>query len=52
MELKRDGTAEEALAQIGERGYAEPFAADTRRVHLIGCAFDSRTRLLSDWLER
>ena len=52
MELKRDGTAEEALAQIEERGYAEPFAADARRVHLIGCAFDSRTRLLSDWLER
>ena len=50
MELKRDGTAEEALAQIEERGYAEPFAADARRVHLIGCAFDSRTRLLSDWL--
>ena len=52
MELKRDGTAEEALAQIGERGYAEPFSADPRQAHLIGCAFDSRTRLLSDWLER
>ena len=49
MELKRDGTAEEALAQIDERGYAAPFSADLRQVHLIGCAFDSRTRLLSGW---
>ena len=49
MELKRDGTAEEVLAQIEEHGYAAPFSADPRRVHLVGCAFDSRTRLLSDW---
>ena len=52
MELKRDGTAAGALDQIEANGYAAPFAADPRRVHLIGCAFDSRTRLLSDWLER
>ena len=52
MELKRDGTAMEALAQIDEHGYAAPFAADSRQLHLIGCAFDSRTRLLADWLER
>ncbi len=50
MELKRDGTAEEALAQIEANGYAEPFSADSRQVHRVGCAFDSRTRLLSDWL--
>lgn len=49
MELKRDGTAEEALDQIEANGYAEPFAADPRQVHLVGCSFDSRTRLLSDW---
>ena len=52
MELKRDGTAAEALAQIGERGYAAPFAADPRQVHLVGAAFDSGTRLLADWEER
>ena len=49
MELKRDGTAAEALAQIAERGYAAPFSADPRELHLVGCAFDSDTRLLSDW---
>jgi len=52
MELKRDGTAAEALAQIDERGYAEPFSADPRELHLIGAAFDSKTRRLADWLER
>ena len=52
IELKRDGTAAEALAQIEEKGYAEPFAADSRELHLIGCAFDSKIRLLADWEER
>jgi hypothetical protein len=51
FEFKRDGTAAEALAQIDERGYAAPFAADPRELHLVGCAFDSGTRLLSDWAE-
>ena len=49
MELKRDGTAAEALAQINNKGYARPFAADRREVCLIGCAFDSRSRQLTDW---
>jgi hypothetical protein len=48
MELKRDGTAADALAQIEANGYAEPFSADPRQVHRVGCAFDSRTRLLAD----
>ena len=52
IEFKRDGTAAEALAQAEARGYAAPFAADRRELHLVGCAFDSRTRLLSDWEER
>ncbi len=52
MELKRDGTAAEALMQIEATGYADPFSADPRQLHLIGCAFDSETRLLADWAER
>ncbi|MBO7673375.1 MAG: PD-(D/E)XK nuclease domain-containing protein, partial [Atopobiaceae bacterium] len=51
MELKRDGTAAEALAQIEGRGYAAPFSADPRELHLVGAAFDSNTRLLADWEE-
>lgn len=48
MEIKRDGTAAEALAQIDEHGYATPCEADSRELHLIGCAFNSNTRLFSD----
>ena len=51
MELKRDGTAAEALAQIDAKGYAAPYAADPRQLHLIGASFDSNTRLLADWEE-
>ena len=50
MELKRDGTAAEALAQVEERGYAAPFAADPRTLFRVGAAFDSEKRLLADWL--
>ena len=49
MELKRDGTAAEALAQIEERGYALRYAADHRALHRVGCSFDTETRLLSEW---
>ena len=48
FELKRDGTADEALAQIREKGYAKPYLADGRPVYLIGLAFDSKTRQLVD----
>ena len=52
FEFKRDGTAAEALAQIDARGYALPFSADPRELHVIGAAFDSQTRRLVDWQER
>ena len=48
FELKRDGTADEALAQIREKGYQAPYLADGRPVWAIGLAFDSRTRQLVD----
>ena len=49
FEFKRDGTAADALAQIEKKGYAAPFAADSRTLILVGCAFDSQTRRMSDW---
>ena len=48
FELKRDGTAADALGQIREKGYAKPYLADGRPVYLIGLAFDSKTRQLTD----
>ena len=49
FEFKRDGTVEEALRQIEEKGYALPFAADSRTLYKIGVSFDSRERNLIDW---
>ena len=48
FELKVDGTAQEALAQIKERGYAEPYKALGKPIHLIGLNFKSATHSLDD----
>ena len=48
FELKVDGTAQEALAQIKERGYAEPYRASGKPIHLIGLNFKSANHSLSD----
>ena len=49
MELKVDASAEEALAQIEEKGYARPFAADSRTLYKIGVNFSTVTRRVEDW---
>ena len=49
MELKLDGTADEALRQIEDRGYAAPFTADGRKVYKIGVNFSSETRGIEEW---
>ena len=48
FELKRDESAAAALAQVREKGYAEPYRADGRPVYLVGLNFDSQTRQLTD----
>ncbi len=48
FELKRGGTAQEALAQIRERGYAEPYRLPGKTVHLFGLAFDPAANALTD----
>ena len=42
MEFKLNGSADEALAQIREKGYAAPFAKDSRTVYKIGVNFSSQ----------
>ncbi len=49
FEFKRDKSAEEALRQIEEMGYAKPYAADRRRLLKIGVTFDSKERSISGW---
>lgn len=49
LEFKVDGTPEEALAQIREKGYARPFEIDKRTIYLIGANFSTQSRTLSAW---
>ena len=49
MELKLDGTSDEALAQIERKQYAAPFAADSRRLFKIGISFSTQTRKIEEW---
>ncbi len=50
MEFKLEGSAEEAMQQIEEKGYARPFAADRRKVYKIGINFSQETRNIEKWL--
>ena len=46
FELKVDKTAAEAIAQIKERGYAEPYKALGKPIYLIGLNFKSENHAL------
>jgi hypothetical protein len=50
MELKVNGTAQEALDQINTRGYAMPYQTDERRVVKIGISFNTEKRTVDDWV--
>ena len=50
MEFKLDGTAEEALQQIDERHYAQPFLSDARKLFKIGVNFGAKTRNIERWI--
>ena len=49
MELKLDGTVEEALKQIDDKGYAIPYEADGRRIVKVGIRFSSEERTIVEW---
>ena len=50
MEFKLEGSAEEALRQINEKNYAQPFATDPRKLFKIGINFSSQTRNIERWI--
>ena len=50
MEFKLNGTAEEAMAQINEKGYAQPFEKDGRQLFKIGVNFSNKTRNIEKWI--
>ena len=49
FEFKLDGTSEEALQQIRDRGYAKAYEADQRPIYIIGASFSSKTGTIEDW---
>lgn len=49
VEFKLDGTPEEALRQIEEKGYAKPFAMDSRKLYRIGVNFSLEKRSIDGW---
>lgn len=51
FEFKLNGSASEALHQIEEKHYAEPYLGDPRRVCCIGVDFSSETMTVKEWKE-
>ena len=49
IELKIDQTAAVALQQIEQRGYANAFAGDARKLFKIGINFSSEKKMIDDW---
>ncbi len=49
MEFKVNGSAEEALKQIEEKGYAQRYRAGKAQIIEIGASFSSRQRNIEEW---
>ena len=49
VELKIDNTADAALQQIEDKGYAKPFANDSRKIFRIGVSFSTKDRRIEEW---
>ena len=50
FEFKLNGTAEEALQQINDKGYDAPLKSDNRQIVKVGVEFSTETRNVKRWL--
>ena len=50
FEFKFNKSAEEALAQINEKGYADPFKSDGRQIVKVGVNFSTACRNIDRWV--
>ncbi|MCD7850218.1 MAG: ATP-binding protein [Parabacteroides sp.] len=50
FEFKLDGSAQDALRQIDEKGYLIPYTADGRKLIKVGVSFSAEERNLDKWL--
>ena len=51
FEVTTEGSAEDAIAQIKERGYLKKIRATKRPIHLVGVSFDEKSRNVKEWRE-
>ena len=49
FKLMSAGSADDAIAQIKEKGYAAQFKAEGKRIILIGSSFDEEERTIGEW---
>lgn len=49
IEFKLNGTAQEALKQIKEKGYATPYLKNVKELVLMGIEFDIAKKNIGDW---
>ena len=49
FKLMSAGTADDARAQIRDRGYASQFKAEGKKIILIGSSFDEEMRTIGEW---
>ena len=49
FEFKLDGTVEEALRQIDEKGYLIPYQSEGRQLVKVGASFSKEERNIADW---
>ena len=50
IELKAGGSAEDALRQIDEKGYANAYRTDGRRIVKVGVNMNKDSRTVEDWV--
>jgi hypothetical protein len=49
VEIKIDSSADIALKQIEDKGYATPYLSDGREIIKLGLNFSTEIRTISDW---
>ena len=50
FEFKLDGTVEEALRQIDDKGYLIPYQSDGRQLIKVGANFSAEERNIENWM--
>ena len=51
FKVTKQGTAQDAIDQIRDKGYIRTFATDDRPIHLVGVSFDEKKRNIGEWKE-